>query len=281
MISMYQGLARQRHLNGPRWPFSLNRQSIQARNLVACYPMLAWETDAKLRDLTDNARHIVTVGSAPVLNGRSSLGRPSMTFDGVDDYCELQRFDTWMTASDGAWSCWARPLSNAYEGASPGYEIQGVFAENGGYVGIVVGDYGGATGQAFHAYCYDGGNPIVSSSVINIYEWYHVMATLGGGNLSLYINGKSVGSTATSGPQVISGLLYLANGYGGITNIEIADARIYSTKPSDDAIWQMYDPRTRWELYRPVRDSIMLSDVEVVAGGATLVHRNLLLGVGI
>ncbi|MCS6287755.1 MAG: LamG domain-containing protein [Nitrospira sp.] len=257
----------------PRWPFQLNYQSEQAKLLTAWYPVLPWEHDAKLADLTASARHITSVTGTPVLSAADLRHSVALAFDGSSNYVQFGTVSTFISASAGAFACWVRPMLSSYDIGSPAYELNGILADNGGYMGLVIGDIGGTTGQKIHAFNYTGSTNTVSAlATFEQYRWYHVVWAHSGGTLSLYIDGVLQGSVA-SGDSTVSNSLRAGNGYGGYANVEIADIRYYSDRPSDAAIWQMYSPATRWDLYaRPHARS--MECFGIVPGGSTIDERD-------
>lgn len=233
----------------PRWPFQLNYQSEQAKLLTGWYPVLPWEHDAKLADLTASARNITSVTGTPVLSPADLRHSVALAFDGSTNYIQFSTVSAYLSASAGAFSCWVRPMDSSYGTNSPAWLLKGIMADGGGNLGLVIGDIGGTTGQKIHAYNYTGSTQTVSAlATFEQYRWYHVVWAHSGGTLYLYIDGLLQGSVA-SGNSNVAVALHAAQGQGGNANLEMADIRYYSDKPSDEVIWQMYSPATRWDLY--------------------------------
>lgn len=138
---------------------------------------------------------LITYGSAATSSTQSKFGGTSMYFDGGNTaYCTAQTalFATG-TASDFTAECWAYPVSlyssgaasptlmSIWAGGTAGWQLcistTGVYLRNSTTVII---NTGGA------------GNSVTTG------QWYHVALVRYNGTLTLYLNGTSVGSTATS-----------------------------------------------------------------------------------
>lgn len=232
------------------WPFAVNWQSPQARHLVAWYPVLPFERDAKLRDLTPNRRHVTTVGGAPVLVGSSLRPMPGLLCDGTDDYVQLGPLSTFVTASSAAWSCWVTPMAASYKLSGNAYDLNHILGDSGGYIGLVIGNLSSG-GQKIHAY----NNAQVATAIATYtqYRPYHVLLGHVGGTLYLYLDGVLQQTNASGDTGSVGGSLRVGHGYGGYAHIEVSDVRVYSALPNPLAIEQMYDPDTRWELYQRPR----------------------------
>lgn len=251
------------------WPCQVNWTSPQARYLVGWYPVLPFERDAKLRDLTPNRRHVTTVGDAPAVVGSELRRMPGLLFDGTNDYVQLGTVSTFVTASVGAWSCWVRPMAASYKTGGNAYDLNSIISDTGGYLGLVIGDFASG-GQKIHAY----NNNQVASAVAAFvqYRWYHVVWAHAGGTLYLYIDGVLQQTNASGATGAVNNALRIGHGWGGYANLEVMDVRMYSAPPNPLAIKQMYDPATRWQLYRPV--SALSVTMFGFAGGSTISERD-------
>ena len=70
-----------------------------------------------------------------------------------------------------------------------------------------------------------------------------------------FLDGRYKGSDVTDvDPDVLNrttiGATELSIGTSGYMEGQIADVRVYNKALSDQEIWQMYNPRSRWDLYR-------------------------------
>jgi hypothetical protein len=97
-----------------------------------------------------------------------------------------------------------------------------------------------------------------------------------GSSITLYQDGRAlsgswVAGTGNGSEQTSTGDLWIgkqdvggfAHPFGGL----IADVRLYDRILSPQEIWRMWDPATRWELYRPPRRTrAMNSPAEVPYG---------------
>jgi len=90
--------------------------------------------------------------------------------------------------------------------------------------------------------------------------WYQVVGTWrkSDSNLKIFSNGVEVaydGSRATSSSSIPNSSLPLRIGAGDTGNYmrsiaDIGEVRIYNRVMSDEEIWQLYEPQTRWELLK-------------------------------
>ncbi len=128
----------------------------------------------------------------------------------------------------------------------------------------------------------------------NTQTWYHMVGVYNGVDLRIYINGilSSTPSAQTGLIKDHTSTLRLAdfNGSGWDLEGDIAEPRIYDRALSAGEVWAMYDPATRWDLYKPqpqilwsipiipsqtiLLDTLTLSSsvpsATVIPGGATI-----------
>ena len=101
-------------------------------------------------------------------------------------------------------------------------------------------------------------------------RWYHagcVINRIGDG--ILYLNGiQDSGGDAVSGEALstTSNLHFGTRSHDGVSEIDadMGEIRIYNRALSADQVWQLYEPSTRWDLYRPLRPRFVLSPVAAV-----------------
>jgi hypothetical protein len=69
-----------------------------------------------------------------------------------------------------------------------------------------------------------------------------------------YVNGKSIGHAAWGASQNVGGTFHVGKWSGYSCNGLIGgDIRFYNRRLSPAEVWQLYDPITRWDLYKPSR----------------------------
>jgi len=97
-----------------------------------------------------------------------------------------------------------------------------------------------------------GANKISASNTYNDGNLHFCAVTVEGTLVSFFKDGVADGTDNTAQqPTAYSGTRRLfanSNGTAGFDG-EMADIRIYNRALSPDAIWAMYDPKTRWDLY--------------------------------
>jgi hypothetical protein len=119
--------------------------------------------------------------------------------------------------------------------------------------------------------CYSGAWRTVTTGAIAINTWYHVVGVYdkslaAGSQLKLYLNGVYIASGTSAGAAIQAaatsaalaiGEIYIAVSGGGGARAwggYIRDVRVHSdTALTANEIWQIYDPITRYDLYKPLR----------------------------
>lgn len=90
--------------------------------------------------------------------------------------------------------------------------------------------------------------------------WYLLTGVYNGIDLRVYINGllSSTPSAQTGLIKAHSSTLRFGDFNGGGWDLEgdIAEPRIYDRALSAGEVWAMYDPATRWDLYKPITSNI-------------------------
>lgn len=113
----------------------------------------------------------------------------------------------------------------------------------------------------------DGGTAhnITGASTITLNKPYHVCMTYDGAVLILYVNGK-IDATAAKTAAVGTNNKGVALGRLGDHDISnnhwhgwIQDARIYNRALNANEVWRLYDPDTRWDLYKLISSKIFPS----------------------
>jgi len=131
-----------------------------------------------------------TVGNAKISTAQTKFGGGSMLFDGSGDYLLGQTTQQTLTFGTGNFTveCWAYPVSYM----SP--------------VGGIVDSGSGVNGNRFSLVLYANGkiyvdnntNLLISNTTISTSTWTHIAICRSNGTMTMYFNGTSVGSVASS-----------------------------------------------------------------------------------
>jgi hypothetical protein len=88
-------------------------------------------------------------------------------------------------------------------------------------------------------------------------QLYHVAGSYDGATVSIYVDGVLEGTTATTlvvgnsnNPTLFGSFCTFSTSSDTWKGV-IADVRLYDIDVGPERIWQMYDPLSRWDLYRP------------------------------
>ena len=89
-------------------------------------------------------------------------------------------------------------------------------------------------------------------------QWYHIAVTYNGAQMSTYFNGREAsaptakaGTISDAGGLGVPLDLFNINSFGWPFTGKIHDPRVYARALGPGEIAELYDPRTRWELYSP------------------------------
>ena len=230
----------------PDAPFKINTNSMQSAGLVAWWPpgrypgigygvpdmagnlpmaqvgTLGWRYDPILGwspDYVADSSKYLSAGTSNILKPASAMTLSIwMNSDAIATECKMLDND-----SNGSRGWWL-----GLNGSKPDFGINGNLAIRGQGAAL-------SSGVTYHI----------------------VIAGLHGGAFNLYTNGVLIFTsggqnlTQSTNPTLISRGSY--GGYEGPFNGTIGDVRIYNRKLSAAEVWQLYDPITRWELYKPLR----------------------------
>jgi hypothetical protein len=111
-----------------------------------------------------------------------------------------------------------------------------------------------ANSYEFYTSTYTGDNPRTGSAIaVSDTEWHHIAYTYDGTTWSGYLDGSVVFSggasfTLTEGTSVF--IIMSANGSVAPFNGAVDDIRIYDRGLTAGEIGEIYNPSTRWELFR-------------------------------
>ena len=237
----------------PNVPYQLNRNSPQARGLVAWWPTtgIGLGTDPDLKDRSGHGYDMTAVNT-PMVVTDGQMGRAVLYNAGASEYLKIT--SAVVTAEPFTLCCWAyvttagriaymsiadKDVANRYHSLSWDSTPEG-----GGPAAVVARSYDGTVFDA----------PTSTSRTLNV--WEHVCGVWAAANdRRAYINGGHKGTDANaSGASAgidcaqISGLADSTP--GGYVSGRIADARIYNRALTDQEVLDLY--LNPWELYEPV-----------------------------
>lgn len=140
-------------------------------------------------DSSASAHTVTAAGNAQVDTAQSKFGGASALFDGTGDYLAVPSSSDWAfgTSTDFTIDFWIRTAAfTSYDGA---FGISGVctFQQ----------DAASSTLKLFHA-ANGFSAPYVTSSTLTIGTWHHIALVRSSGTTTLYVDGTSSGSTASS-----------------------------------------------------------------------------------
>lgn len=222
----------------PRWPFTMARQSEQARGLVAWYPGAQIGMGNAIVNMANPQQGTAIVNGTcaftggpidglaietPGTSGNYLNGGTDISFDG----------DNWTI------HLWFQPKS------------AGTYQRFISYYGPTLWTEGGASWAIVHLGSIDFSLP---SSVFVFNSWYFATITRSGSNIAAYKDGaliQSSGSFAVSYSKNDS--IYIGRGeFDEPSHAIYRDVRLYNRALSAPEVWALYDPATRYELYQPV-----------------------------
>jgi hypothetical protein len=218
-------------------PVEINRDSPQAAGLAFCAPTIDSRGANTIRDLARGAICTFKGAGEPAWGAIGSMG-PCLKFDGNDDWVSLVNPITTIPLSFAVWFWMLGGGGGSYGRIFDDANTRLYREGAGGWLG------------------YYGGSTVNASTVITTTRWYHVAFTRTAGNLgNFYINGLLDGAanqaTGTNAPGTA---MYIGNratpnrGWDGY----MFDLRFYNQVVIPSVIWQMANPPTVWDLYRPV-----------------------------
>jgi len=117
-------------------------------------------------------------------------------------------------------------------------------------------------------------NTATGTTILTDGVLHHVVGTYGSEMISVYVDGLyegQAGRTGTLSQQVAEMRIGKPGGFGGgyYTGL-VGDIRVYNRALSPAEIWQLWAPQTRWDLYRPLLDSVVAKAPTVGTGSRTL-----------
>lgn len=249
-------------------PFGLNNQSPQAQGLVAWWPGLGSAGANVLRDFSGRGLHGTFKGPGePAWAGDAQSGT-SLSFDGVDDYVSMpysSAFDI-LPSSMFSVSVWAKSnTALAQSGVDQRMIItrrgvlgDGVDEDKGwGLFPIYYSSPPNYTGNMLE-FAFWTGQETNAPFTIAAGVWNHFVVIGNGSSVKLYANGSELtAQTFNSGGSIPSssttphvGNWQYNNNWGW--NGTIGEVHFFNRALSAAEVWQMWDPATRRDLYRPL-----------------------------
>lgn len=239
----------------PLWPFAMNRESRQAVGLAGWWPFQPAK-GGRLFDLSMNGNRGILTGMGGGDWRPGALGGQALSFDGVDDSVNLGNsallnnrtsisVSFWMSSSD---TTGARVMIGRYDNTNPGSSW------------LVISD---DLSNAVRWYTNDGVAHADVFGARNVHDgvWHHVAVTwrTGANNKRIYVDGARDGigeHSVTLGSNTTDVLIAsdAASSLGFLAGL-IDDVRIYDRALSAAEVRQIFDPKTRFELYEPLYET--------------------------
>lgn len=240
MVSFAIPRAQQSGVRRPEWPFSLNRQSPQAQGLIGFWPLVGTAAD------------LATVGYGEVVNGGewvgSTLGAQSLNLTAAST--QYVSVPTSRLLGDFTASFWVK--RNADRGLDAGISKSNSAEPapfdiywNGGAWQYYVGD--GIGGYTF----------IAATSIAGPGVWEQVTVTCVGANsapMEIYLQGVLRNTGNTFRFNDLGNAIQFGSRGDLFTALDgqIAHVALWNRVLSPTEIWALYDPATRWDLYKPI-----------------------------
>jgi hypothetical protein len=241
----------QRGIQRPLWPFAVNRDSPQAEGLVGWWPFLpagggqAFDlvggNHGTLNNMNLNSDWVTDPMALSALN----FIRANNSYVAVPDADILNpaqfTVSAWISTTqttDGSLACKAAASGGSGYWLAIGFGLPAV-------AGLYVGD---AVGGFVHG-----------SILINDGLWHSIVGTYDGTTAKIYVDGaldNSGARTGTSGTHTLGFGSAIDGGPGSSYTGLLADIRLYNWALPADLIAAMFDPRTRWDLYYPLRQRV-------------------------
>ncbi len=242
---------------------------LQAQGLIFSTEPFA----GSIRDIRGSLTGAALNGNAFV--APASIGGSSLVVDGSGDYAKWLNqpavtFSGTTTWTISIWFYWAskgsyNALFDLADGAGSGNRLATIFLDGAGDYFVNVNTSGGG----------NGGSLGFQNFLPNV--WNHTALVRNGVNLTAYINGQTKLTTsglgAAAGPS--DGDLYLGKnqtGGGSDWNGQYGPVSVWNYAKSDAEIWNLYDPRTRWDLqWQPSNRAYSFMSAAAAAAGYLLV----------
>lgn len=250
----------------PRPPYALNKDCWQAQGLAAWWPMaersVAVSGNPIVRDWSGNLNHLAAQQVAPQswqedhnagvnVGATRSHGMVPIFASGSGHYllyngavltAEPMTLVAWWLMSDTAANY--TPLSIGTAAGSARWQLTGNSTSTNLRATSV--NSAGTVGEA------------TSSPTYAANQWLHQVGVFASStDRRSFVNGenKATDTTAISVSGVdrtTLGARYASGAIGAYLNGRISDVRIYNRALSDEEVFALYNPATRWDLYYPI-----------------------------
>jgi hypothetical protein len=257
-----------RGVQRPLWPFALNRDSGQAEGLKRWY---AWPLGAKFISGFTNQTQVIdlanTAWNTPGGTGNTSIGLYNYDYrypvNGEQPDFMMGLVQKFGAGSEGIYcgketgdlietfpftlSCWLYPTAYVSLMGVCNKAVTSPYA-----YGLRV------SGSDWISY--------INSSSLSfqgpaLNQWAHIAVVVYSGFHGVYLNGSLIASVSVSDPPAANDDEFLiGTDYTPGSrpfNGSIVDFRIYKKALSAAEVWRLYDPRTRWDLYYPLRQRVI------------------------
>lgn len=207
--------------------------------LVGCYPF-----SGNANDLSEKQNH-GNVNGAMLVEDRFGTPNSAYSFDGVDDYIEIDPAD--LQGNSFSYSLWVYP--RVAPGDNQAFFMISVGSTHGdqhimlawNYARGVMNGFGHSSymGYDFNVRCMTGQIPALS-------QWYHLVLVKDPGTYRYYINGKLIcanptdGSSAYYGMGEVKAAIGARNNFGGNINALIDDVHLYNRPLNADEVQALY-----------------------------------------
>jgi len=248
----------------PRWPFTVNRNSWQARGLVAWWVM---QPTDDLRNSALRPFPNMTLTGDIVYVPDPEMGIVA-EFDGTTDYF-VNTSNLIVTGVPFSMTGWYRTTSD-----STTQSVCNVadFAGGSNQMGLDLS--GTESGDPVRAYSQAGSFAASSLQGYTINTWEHI-AGVWASATSRVVSLNGVGGTPNTTNLTPAGLDNTSVGMkrddsaDGDFSGRLADVRVYNRALSDAEVAALYAPATRWDLYQPLRQRVFIS-VPAAVGGLSI-----------
>jgi hypothetical protein len=193
-----------------------------------------WKFDGDAVDSSAGASNGTIFGAATFAAGR--VGQ-AIVLSGSSQYVTLDKAaSTFFSSSAWTMSMWLNPSGTAATPANA-YSGQGATSDNNGYLGIARAVIGGS--DRIWVFNWDGSEKKIGVPY-TAGQWCHVVATLGGGTLSIYKDGALVGSVPSGATASLASSMLIGSGYALAWGGSIDDVRFYNRALTTTEIQQIY-----------------------------------------
>lgn len=232
---------------------SYNLHSTQAKGLVAWWPVAGSRGTTLLRDRVN--------GRNGVFNGNAALVKDSVmgwvtSYDGNGDYIRVTRTQRLGETIQGDYTLtmWMKSSS-----ATTVKRLWGSYDSVTGF-NTAIFNYSSAGQLRFYSgSAADADSLLANASGLNNGVWRHYAFQVQGTTMRIFINGVQDNSRTRVAGTTTNADFFLGTSLSTSTATQmfegsIGDTRLYSRALAQAEIWQLWNPLTRWELYkaRPV-----------------------------